>query len=258
MNAELWLENLIAYSVQIAALVTAASLLARLLRLRNPGVLYRGWQLVLVLAVAGPLLQPWREASLSRPAAAPGGVNSALEAAGPDIDLAAVALAVIGCGALLRLARLGLGLVQLGRLRRSGRKLRRLPEDLSELRSRLGLDVDLYLSGEVDGAVSLGVYRPVILLPDAFAVMDAPARMAVLCHELLHVRRRDWVFALAEEIIRSLFWFHPAVWWAVERIQLAREQVVDRAVIEIVGERDPYLEALLHTAALRACGSGLP
>jgi TonB family protein len=74
----------------------------------------------------------------------------------------------------------------------------------------------------------------------------------MLCHELLHVKRRDWAFALAEEIVRSLFWFHPAVWWAVERIQLAREQVVDREVVLFLGERDAYLDALLYAASLRA------
>jgi TonB family protein len=127
-----------------------------------------------------------------------------------------------------------------------------MPEALSDLRERFGLDADLYLSSELDGAVSFGVRNPAVLLPDTFAAMDPPAQRAVLCHELLHVRRRDWAFALAEEVVRSLLWFHPAVWWVVERVQLAREQVVDREVIGLMGERDPYLEALLHTASLRA------
>jgi TonB family protein len=117
------------------------------------------------------------------------------------------------------------------------------------------MGADLYLSSAVDGAVSFGLRCPAVLLPDSFAAMDAPTQKAVLCHELLHLRRRDWAFALAEEVIRGLLWFHPAVWWVVERIRLAREQVVDREVIARLGERDPYLEALLQTAALRARSS---
>lgn len=252
MSPDLWLENLAAYSVQIALLVTAAAVLASALRLRNPNALYRGWQLLLVVSLAVPLLQPWREAALARSGGAPDDVSSAVETAGPGINLAALVLAVVLCGALLRLARLSLGLVHLRRLRRTGRRLRRMPEPLAELRDRLGLDADLYLSPGLDGAVSFGVRNPAVLLPDTFPAMDPPAQKAVLCHELLHIRRRDCAFALAEEMVRSLLWFHPAVWWVVDRIQLAREQVVDREVIGLMGERDPYLEALLHTAALRA------
>lgn len=252
MSPDLWLENLAAYSVQIAALVTAAAALAAVLRLRNPNALYRGWQLLLVVSLAAPVLLPWREIALSSPGTAPDGTSSAVDAAGPGTNLAAVVLAVVVCGALVRLSRLSLGLAQLRRLRRAGRRLRQKPESLSDLHAQLGLDADLYLSSALDGAVSFGVRNPAVLLPDAFAAMDPPAQRAVLCHELLHVRRRDWAFAVAEEIVRSLFWFHPAVWWVVERIQLAREQVVDREVIALMGERDPYLEALLHTAALRA------
>jgi TonB family protein len=255
MSPELWLNNLAAYSVQIAALVAAAAVLAWVLRLRNPAALYRGWQLLLVAVLAAPLFQPWREAALSGPGAAPEEVSSAVQAVGAVTSLAAVILAVLACGTLVRLSRLCLGLVQLRRLRRTGRRLRHMPEPLSDLREQLGRDADLYLSPVLDSAASFGVRRPAVLLPHDFAEMNPPAQKAVLCHELLHLQRRDWAFAFAEEVVRSLFWFHPAVWWVVERIQLTREQVVDRDVIALMGERDPYQDALLQAAALRARSS---
>jgi TonB family protein len=255
MSPQLWLTNLAAYSVQIAALVAAAAVLAWVLRLRNPPALHRGWQLVLVMSLAAPLLQPWREAAVTRSGATPATVSSAVQAIDPLSSLAAVILGVLVCGALLRLLRLCLGLAQLRKLRRMGRKLRRMPEGLCELRERLGVNADLYLSSAVDGAVSFGLRIPTVLLPDGFAAMNPPAQKAVLCHELLHLQRRDWAFAFAEELARAVFWFHPAVWWVVERIQLAREQVVDCEVIALMGERDSYLDALLQTAALRARSS---
>ena len=56
---------------------------------------------------------------------------------------------------------------------------------------------------------------------------------AILCHELLHVERRDWLFTVGEEVVRAVFWFHPAIWWLLGEIQLAREQAVDREVVEL-------------------------
>jgi TonB family protein len=49
-----------------------------------------------------------------------------------------------------------------------------------------------------------------------------------------------------------VLWFHPAAWWLVGRIQLSREEVVDREVVEITRSREQYLEALLAMAAVRA------
>jgi len=58
-----------------------------------------------------------------------------------------------------------------------------------------------------------------------------------VCHELVHVRRGDWIDEVFEEGVRTLFWFHPAVRWLIGRIQLDREQVVDRAVTELTRPR---------------------
>jgi TonB family protein len=56
---------------------------------------------------------------------------------------------------------------------------------------------------------------------------------------------------LLEELILTFFWFHPAVWWAVRNIRLAREQVADREVVALSGARKPYLRALLEIARVR-------
>ncbi len=71
-------------------------------------------------------------------------------------------------------------------------------------------------------------------------------------HELIHVRRRDWLSALGEQVILAMFWYHPAIWWLIRRIELAREQVVDRCVLELAIDRRQYLKSLLHSAADRA------
>ncbi len=59
MNPELWLENLLAYSLQLFGLVLAAGLLAWIFRLRVPRVVHLCWRPLLFLCVLFPLLQPW-------------------------------------------------------------------------------------------------------------------------------------------------------------------------------------------------------
>ena len=88
--------------------------------------------------------------------------------------------------------------------------------------------------------------------------MDSQPQSAIACHELLHVRRRDWAHHLCEEIIRAVFWFHPAIAWLISRMRLSREQVVDLEVIKLTSARKPYLEALLEFTNGRALFAAIP
>jgi TonB family protein len=45
-----------------------------------------------------------------------------------------------------------------------------------------------------------------------------------------------------------VFWFHPAVWWVLEQVQLSREQVIDRRVVTRTGARRAYMDALMAFA----------
>jgi TonB family protein len=107
------------------------------------------------------------------------------------------------------------------------------------------VEADIRISEDVASPVTFGLRKPVVLLPAGFPLLDAPTRDAVLAHECLHVRRHDWAITMAEELVRTVFWFHPAIWWLLGEIQLAREQAVDRAAVEMTSAREEYVDALL-------------
>jgi TonB family protein len=108
------------------------------------------------------------------------------------------------------------------------------------------------LAEGIASPVTFGVLRPVVLLPSQFPQFEPRVREAILRHELLHVRRRDWAFMVVEELVRAAFWFHPAVWWALGEIGLAREQEVDRLVVAATSAREEYVDALLAIAGAPA------
>ena len=60
MNLGLWLDNLLAYSLQIAALAAAGTVLPMVLKLRHPGVLLHYWKTLFVACLLLPVVQPWR------------------------------------------------------------------------------------------------------------------------------------------------------------------------------------------------------
>ncbi len=122
---------------------------------------------------------------------------------------------------------------QAGQERRTAPRSRSLIEAGAEIRrvDRLGQPV------------TFGILSPAVLLPESFARMRPGVQRAVLAHELWHVRRRDWMWVLIEEGIRAAFWFNPAMWWVISRVQSSREEVVDELTIQLTNNRQTYLRS---------------
>ncbi len=274
------LVNLAAWAVQAAALVVVGVWLPMRLRLGAPRFRLLAFRALLVACIALPLVQPWRPAaapivpeaaaltSIELPASAPSPAVSAssapaasetifsfkrVRAAVVALPWAAIAVVVLVAGIVIRLAWLGVGLVSLARLRRSSSSIDAEAPAVLEATRAVGTRASFRESPRVRYPVTFGLRRPVVLVPPGFTALEPPQQLAIACHELLHVRRQDWLRALGDEVVRALLWFHPAIWWLVEQIRLSAEQVIDREVVGLVGDRRSYLRALL---ALAEAGAG--
>ncbi|MGA3016027.1 MAG: M56 family metallopeptidase [Bryobacteraceae bacterium] len=246
MSAGLILNNLVSYSLQIGMLVGLAAFVPALLRLRQPGARLVYWYILLVACLLLPLAQPWKPAIVAGTVEITTvitAVRPATHASRLSIPRSEIALMVLASGALARLFWLAVGFWKLRRYRRRSQPLHPAPT--------WGVEASLRVSGDIPSPVTFGWRRPVVLLPKAFPSLDARVQDAILCHEVLHVRRRDWLFTLVEELVRAAFWFHPAIWWLLGEIGLAREQEVDRLAIQITQQRDEYMDALLAIAGSR-------
>ncbi len=255
MTAWLWLHNLAAHALQVSVLVIAAALLEACVRLRVPRARLAYWQILLLACLFLPALQPWKP-SPALPAAV---VSTQTVAIAPSsashgwgsISWVEVAVWILCAGATIRAVWLALGFWRLRRYRRDARLLLPPPEVVERVQSQIGVQAHVYLSPDLTGPVTYGIRNPVVLFPVRFLEMETSAQEAITCHELLHVQRRDWLFTVLEEVIRTIFWFHPAMWWLLSQIQLAREQTVDREVVALTQDRDRYLHALLAIAAAK-------
>jgi TonB family protein len=265
MAFPVWVGNLIAYSLQIAILASAGTLLAYLFRLRVPRVSLVYWQVLLFACLLIPVLLPWkhpvRVSTIGPTAAMSYSLPNAAVAVEtrPSASITPETIAVVlATGICLRLMWLALGFFRLHILLRNSQALAGAPPVSETLSSRIGVRVRFFLSNEIDSPATFGILSPKVILPRSFSGMSESCREAVVCHELLHVRRRDWALVIIEEIIRSFYWVHPAVWWLLGRIHLAREQSVDHEVVRLTGSRQPYLDSLLEIARARGRPKAVP
>ncbi len=101
------------------------------------------------------------------------------------------------------------------------------------------------VTDEIGTPATVGVHRAIVLLPRRVLTLPPPVQRAVIAHELVHVKRRDWLHTLAEEFWCAALWFHPAARVIAQRLSLARETLVDETTILVTRDRRAYAEALL-------------
>ncbi len=246
-----WLLNLAAYSLQLAALVASALAVATAMRLRAPRAALWFWQLILLSTVTLPFAQTGETTSPDALTGSAGLIRQALSTSPFEFNvvrLTPVVLLVLVCGGVARLGWLALGFIRLRRVRQRSLALLPTPAFVDELAAQLKVSAEIRISDDVDGPVTIGLLRPTVLLPARVCSLPLPVQRAIVCHELTHVRRRDWAQTVLEEIWCAALWFHPAARLLVSRIALMREALVDQHTVATTGDRRAYAHALMTFA----------
>ena len=94
----------------------------------------------------------------------------------------------------------------------------------------------------------IGALRPRVLLPlDFERRYSAEEREFVLAHERAHMRRGDTVVNAVGAAWLCVFWFNPAMFWAMRLLRFDQDLACDAAVLAAAGKgrRGRYAGALL-------------
>lgn len=105
--------------------------------------------------------------------------------------------------------------------------------------------VSLAESELISVPITLGILRPIILLPVEWREWSPVAVRAVLAHERSHVIRRDALTQRLSLLHRAIFWFSPLSWWLHGRLADAAEEASDEAALISGADRAQYAETLL-------------
>jgi beta-lactamase regulating signal transducer with metallopeptidase domain len=121
------------------------------------------------------------------------------------------------------------------------------------------LQISRCLIRELSGLSSPGtayVWNPVVIMPEGIdAYLDNEQIVDVLCHELMHVKRLDFLWNSLSELAACLLFFHPAVWLALRNLSRDRELACDMAVMDLrQGRRPDYALCLTRLARRRILG----
>ncbi|HSC44869.1 MAG TPA: M56 family metallopeptidase [Candidatus Acidoferrum sp.] len=171
----------------------------------------------------------------------------AAQSAFPWAELAGVIFALV---ALFLLARIALGAIFGHRLVRSAETIADCDALRVLMRQARSAGVvsppRLAESDVISVPVTLGILRPVILLPTYWRKWDEPTLRAVIAHEMSHIARRDALTQRLALIHRAVFWFSPLSWWLNLALADAAEEASDEAALLAGADRAFYATTLLN------------
>jgi beta-lactamase regulating signal transducer with metallopeptidase domain len=179
-------------------------------------------------------------------------------------DFSRILVPVWGIGAVLLLLRLGIRLIA---LRRLGRGMPAAPPDIAaEARAcadRLGLRRAIALQmappdRSLHAPITWGLWRPVIVLPAAYAQESNAHCRAALLHEIAHVRRRDWAWLILAQCLCSLYWCVPFVWMTARILNCETELACDDSVLSAGISAPEYADQILEVVRKMQTEKSIP
>lgn len=158
-----------------------------------------------------------------------------------------------GIGSLIFLVHLGTGLIYQNRLVRSKvgsvehTHLNELAASAATAFSR-PLTVKVYTTSDFAYPMMIGIFRPIILIPESCASFSDEEITYILRHELGHFVGRDLWIKLGIQLLVCLMWWNPAVYLLKRSVDQLLELRCDRIACKSMteSERADYTSILLQ------------
>lgn len=108
-----------------------------------------------------------------------------------------------------------------------------LPEKI-----RLRHKVEIRVCEGISSPLTYGIFKPVILLPKSFDLINSKQTEFVLTHEFVHIKRFDFLRKIAVITAVCAHWFNPFVWVMFVLFNRDIELACDDETIKIIGREN--------------------
>ena len=257
---------LIGLAIRSSVILAAGLLISACLAKRSAALRHRVLAAALLAAASvipfGLALPAWQVTLPARGIGASSTVTPALHVGAPAAaaaasqptasDTVSPIVVIWLAGALAAAGAMIAGLVRVGRVaaRASRVEDRRWLRILDTVAARYGLtrEIAISRSDSADLLATWGILRPQVLLPDHARDWTLDRVHVVLCHELAHIRRHDWIVQIGAEALRAILWFNPLAWMVCTRLRRESEQACDDEVLGVGVSGREYAAHLIDLA----------
>jgi len=121
---------------------------------------------------------------------------------------------------------------------------------------RFGLErIGVLYSSQVTGPLALGICKTHVIIPERMLTETLETDLySAFCHEMAHIRRKDFLLNLIYEIVHVPISFHPVAKLIKSRIDQTREIACDEVASTHTSSRSGYARSLLRIAQSMTAG----
>lgn len=109
--------------------------------------------------------------------------------------------------------------------------------------------IKIFVTNHVHVPLTIGMLKPVILLPVAIAnYLTVEELETILLHELAHIKRADYLINILLSLVETVLYFNPFIFYFRKIIKKERENICDDEVLLQYCSPVQYAESLLKVA----------
>jgi beta-lactamase regulating signal transducer with metallopeptidase domain/beta-lactamase class D len=127
----------------------------------------------------------------------------------------------------------------------------KLDDLVNELTSRLSIKrkIKICESSLINVPLTVGWIYPLVLIPPSSLLGLTPFQLqAIIAHELIHIKRYDFLINFLQSVAETLLFYHPAARWTSRKIREEREYVCDDLTVALCQDSIGYARALTKVA----------
>ncbi len=117
---------------------------------------------------------------------------------------------------------------------------------------KLNKNVGIILSDLLKGPGVIGVFKPQLVLPEAFLeYRDETGKRNIILHEMYHIKYCHNLLNIVFLAVACIHWFNPLVWVALFKSRTDIESVCDEAVVKVLSDDgvEQYAKTIIQYAA---------
>jgi hypothetical protein len=113
------------------------------------------------------------------------------------------------------------------------------------LTTALKIQDRVFATDQIATPFIFGLIHPQIYVPIGLSETELNY---VLCHEFIHIKRKDYLIKFFGSVVLAFHWFNPFVWLAFKSMSVDLEMSCDEKVVASLGDtiRKEYAEIIFH------------
>ena len=118
---------------------------------------------------------------------------------------------------------------------------------------KINRNIKLFKSSQIDSAIVMGIINPRIIISDKLDLSDQDTLTHILSHELVHIKRFDYILKIVARLTLMIHWFNPIIWICYLLFEKDMEVSCDDLAVSVIGieHKNLYAQSIINMVSIQ-------